>query len=212
MRIRLYLPSEDNEDYYPHHFSYDGDRYTLFFVFPTPLRISSFSAFNNKRLAVFISTSSNFAAATLFISLFVSRYIKIICILALSNSDIDSAILSFLSKPSLIRIIAFNYPCASTQAGYAGLFVPASTHNHTGSFVPLSRYSDITSYTRLPGFPHNLLLLPHFHAHLLLLHNTQMAKNFLLIIFSSYTQITQCIKADVSFCITDEVSESSNKR
>ncbi len=27
MRIRLYLPSEDNEDYYPHHFSYDGDRY-----------------------------------------------------------------------------------------------------------------------------------------------------------------------------------------
>lgn len=92
------------------------------------------------------------------------------------NSDIDSAILSFLSKPSLIRIIAFNYPCASTQAGYAGLFVPASTHNHTGSFVPLSRYSDITSYTRLPGFPHNLLLLPHFHAHLLLLHNTQMAK------------------------------------
>lgn len=91
---------------------------------------------------------------------------------------------------SPLTALAFFARSAPSKAGYASLFVPTSTHNHTGSFVPLSRYSDIASYIRLPGFSHNLLLLPHFHAHLLLLHNTQMTKNFLPIIFSLLPDIS----------------------
>ena len=48
-------------------------KYTLFFVFPAPLIMFSFSALNSSLLAVFTSTFNNSAALELFISLFLFK-------------------------------------------------------------------------------------------------------------------------------------------
>ena len=73
---------------------------------------------------------------------------------------------------------------AGMKAGYESFFVSSSTHNRTYLAVPLSLYFEIVSYTHFPDSLHNSLLLLHFHAHSLSLHNNLMTRNFLPRVFS----------------------------
>lgn len=115
---------------------------------------------------------------------------KIRCILKLSFSSTKSTtpVQALKHCARLLRRRSQHLPFipakAGMKAGYESFFVSSSTHNRTYLAVPLSLYFEIVSYTHFPDSLHNSLLLLHFHAHSLSLHNNLMTRNFLPRVFS----------------------------